>query len=68
MKSGLCVSTDEILLRFVVVEILFLFSDSHPSIIDLDSNTVLLHHKHTHCRCVEVICCGKRDTVATYID
>lgn len=67
MKSGLCVSIDKVLLLFVVVEILLLFSDSHPCIIDLNSNTVLLHHKRTYCRCVDVICCGKRDTIATCI-
>lgn len=67
MKSGLCVSTDKVFLRFVVVEILLLFRDSYPGIIDVDSNTVLLYQNCTYCRSVAVICCGKPDTVATCI-
>jgi hypothetical protein len=65
--SGLCLSNDEVRLRFVVLEVLLLFSDSHPCIIDLDSNTVSQHHNRTYCRRVDVICCGKLDTVARYI-
>jgi hypothetical protein len=67
MMSGLCLSTDEVRLRFVVLERLVLFSDSHPCIINLDSNTVLQHHNRTYCRRVDAVYCGKPDTVARYI-